>query len=571
MRILIFLLIAIPVISAFGQESELPDDQPGCLQLTEDQWYKTMGDVWFLANDFLEGREAGTRGEQIAADYLSFAFEELGLDPLFEGEDGLSYRQPFTVYLSVQVEASTALTIDGQAMTLNRDFYPINLSANGNLSGVELVDMGFGIEAPELEYSDYGSDTDPLGKAFLINYSSPDGVHPHSKYAAYHDLGTRIELAEQKGAAAVLVYNTTDYLDDPARSFNRLKAASIPVIFVHRRHLEWLKSEPTIDALTVAMQENARLAHNVAAWLDRGAAKTIVIGAHYDHLGYGGEGSRYRGDERLIHNGADDNASGTAGLLALARYYAAKPEATQHNLLFLAFSAEEKGLLGSKYFVEASPVAPEDMLCMLNMDMIGRLEPNQSLVVNGTGTSPLWQKAMAAIDCYDLSIQANPSGVGPSDHTSFYLKDVPVLAFFSGAHEDYHRPGDDAQKVNYDRMYDIIGYVGSLVQWLGDHSEMPFTKTQQEDHASRPRFSVTLGVMPDYAFGGEGMRIDAVTEGKPAANAGMQAGDVVIKMGQLPITGMQSYMRSLGQFKPGDETSVLIEREGKEMELTVTF
>ena len=562
MRNLVFLLLMLSSGAGLSQP---------CLQLSQDLRQQAVSDVWFLANDFLEGREAGTRGEQIAADYLSFAFEALGLHPLFAGPEGASYRQPFTVYLPAQVEDSTALTLNEQALTLNRDFYPIYLSANGELSGVELVDVGFGIEAPELEYSDYGSDTDHAGKAFLINYSSPDGVHPHSKYAAYHDLATRIELAEKKGAAAVLVYNTTDYLDDPVRSFNRIKAASIPVVFVHRRHLELLQSEPTIDALSVNMQENARQAHNVAALLDRGAAKTIVIGAHYDHLGYGDEGSRYRGDERLVHNGADDNASGTAGLLTLARYYAAQPEATQHNLLFLAFSAEEKGLLGSKHFVEASPLAPEDMLCMLNMDMIGRLDNDRSLVVNGTGTSPLWKQALAAIDCYDISIQANPSGVGPSDHTSFYLKDVPVLAFFTGAHQDYHHPNDDADKVNYAGMYEVIGYVGSLVQWLGDQPELPFTETKQEDNENRPRFSVTLGVMPDYAFGGEGMRIDAVTEGKPAAKAGIQAGDVVTKMGQFPITGMQSYMRSLGQFKPGDETTVLIEREGKEMELKVIF
>lgn len=562
MRKLILFLLGAGLMAATAQP---------CLQLTDAQRAQAQSDVWFLANDFLEGREAGTRGEQIAADYLSFAFAALGLDPLFEGEDGPSYRQPFTVYLPVQVEASTTLILEGQTLTLNRDFYPINLSANGELSDVEVVDVGFGIEAPELEYSDYGSDTDPVGQAFLINYSSPDGVHPHSKYAAYHDLATRIKLAEKKGAAAVLVYNTTDYLDDPARSFNRLKAANIPVIFVHRRHLDLLQSEPSLDALTVAMQENARPAHNVAAFLDRGAKKTIVIGAHYDHLGYGDEGSRYRGDERLIHNGADDNASGTAGLLALARYYAANPESTRHNLLFLAFSAEEKGLLGSKHFVDASPVAPEDMLCMLNMDMIGRLDQDQALVVNGTGTSPLWQQAMADIDCYGLNPQANPSGVGPSDHTSFYLKEVPVLAFFTGAHQDYHHPNDDAHKVNYEGMYEVIGYVGSLVQWLNDHADMTFTETKQEDNQNRPRFSVTLGVMPDYAYGGEGMRIDAVTEGKPADKAGMQAGDVVIKMGPFPVTGMQSYMRSLGQFKPGDETTILIKRTGKEMALTVTF
>ena len=542
-----------------------------CLRLSDDLQQQARSDVWFLANDFLEGREAGTRGEQLAADYLAHHFASLGLKPLFDGEDGPSYRQPFTVYLPAAVAPRTALVIDGQAMTLDRDFYPLHLSANEELQNLPLVDVGFGIDAPELDYRDYDPTTDYAGKAFLLNYSSPDGVHPHSKYAAYHDLATRVELAKAKGAAAVLVYNTTDYLDDPARAFNRLQAMGLPVLFVHRRHLALLQSAPTIDRLSVSMQENARQAHNVAALLDRGAAQTIVIGAHYDHLGYGDEGSRYRGDERLVHNGADDNASGTAGLLSLARYFAAHPEQTSHNLLFLAFSAEEKGLLGSKHFVEASPIAPENMLCMLNMDMIGRLDAEQSLVVNGTGTSPHWEAAMSAVTCHDLELQANPSGVGPSDHTSFYLKDVPVLAFFTGAHQDYHHPNDDAHKVNFAGMFDVIGYVGSLVRWLNNQETLAFTETKQTDNANRPRFSVTLGVMPDYAFGGQGMRIDAVTEGKPAARAGIQAGDVVVKLGQFPITGMQSYMRSLGQFKPGDETTARIQRNGEEMELKVTF
>ena len=527
-----------------------------------------QADVYFLANDFLEGREAGTPGEELAAEYLVSRFTRLGLQPFFPGE---SYRQPFALYRPVTMGSAPRLDVPNRDLLPGQDFYPLTYSSNADLRDLALVDVGFGIVAPELEYSDYPDPDQVAGKVFLMNFSSPDGVHPHSKYLKYHDLKDRLTLAKNQGAAAVLVYNPEDYLDNPAREFQRIDEVGLPVMFVQEKWVDYLREQGRIERLSVNLQENPSTAHNVAAWLDRGAEQSIVIGAHYDHLGYGDEGSRYRGAEKRVHNGADDNASGTAGLLILAEYFAQHPEYDRYNLIFLAFSGEEKGLLGSKHFVQASPVALSQINCMLNMDMIGRLDEDRALVVNGVGTSPAWQELLTVSNCYDFTLKTTESGVGPSDHTSFYLQDIPVLHFFSGTHRDYHHPNDDAHLVNYSGTADILAYLSSLIIRLNEADPLIFTETKQEDNANRPRFKVTLGVMPDYTFEGDGMRIDAVTEGKPAAEAGIQGGDVITRMGDLKIRGMQTYMQGLGQFEPGQETTVTVLRAGKEMEVKVRF
>ncbi len=526
-------------------------------------------DVYFLANDFLEGREAGTKGEELAASYIIQRFEKIGLTPFFSEA---SYDQPFEIYLPASVSPSTELVLKGKSLRLNQDFYPIQQSGNGSLENVKLIDVNFGITAPELEYDDYAAHTGELeGSVLLMSISSPDGVHPHSKYLKYHDLTDRLNLAREKGAAAVIVFNPEDYLDHPERDFKRIDDIGIPVLFVQEEIAEQLKEEASIGSLRVEMNENPRQAHNLAGWLDRGAEQSIVIGAHYDHLGWGDEGSRYRGAEPMIHNGADDNASGTAGLLTLAEYFANHPEYNAYNLIFLAFSAEEKGLLGSKYFVKHSPIPNDQLNYMINMDMIGRLNEEHALVINGVGTSPIWTDLLEEVNCQEFTLKTTKSGVGPSDHTSFYLEEVPVLHFFSGTHPDYHRPEDDAHLINYEGSMEILAYIATLVAELDGSKPLEFTETSQEESTRAPRFRVTLGVMPDYTFEGDGMRIDAVTEGKPAATAGIQGGDVVTQMGDLKIRGMQSYMQALGQFQPGQETTVTILREGEEMELKVVF
>lgn len=306
---------------------------------------------------------------------------------------------------------------------------------------------------------------------------------------------------------------------------------------------------------------------NVVGFIDNEAEYTIALGAHYDHLGYGNEGSLYRG-ERAIHNGADDNASGTAALIQLAEIFSGRD--SNYNFLFMAFSGEENGLWGSNYFAKNSTVAVDSINFMINMDMVGRLNDEKSLAINGVGTSPAWNEVIDMVNTDSLKIVTSESGVGPSDHTSFYLQDVPVLHFFTGQHEDYHRPSDDADKINYSGMVQIIRYIERLIDQVDDREKLAFTKTQ-DSSTDTPRLGVTLGVVPDYLFDEEGMRIDGVTEGKPASAAGMQKGDVVIQLGDSAVVDMMSYMRALSAFEEGDETTVKFKRGQEEKTAKVKF
>ena len=306
---------------------------------------------------------------------------------------------------------------------------------------------------------------------------------------------------------------------------------------------------------------------NVVGYIDNGAAYTIALGAHYDHLGFGSEGSLHRGDPE-IHNGADDNASGTAALIQLARIL--KLKKSKYNFLFIAFSGEENGLWGSNYYSKNSTVAIDSINYMLNMDMVGRMKEDRSIAINGVGTSPVWKEVIEKANSDSLKIVTSESGVGPSDHTSFYLQDVPVLHFFTGQHPDYHRPSDDADKINYAGMVKVIRYIERLIDNLDDQERLAFTKTQDDSNNS-PRFTVSLGVVPDYLFDGEGMRIDGVTEGKPAAAAGLEKGDVVMKLGDSTIVDMMGYMRALSGFKLGDETTIEFKRGEEAKSAKVKF
>lgn len=310
---------------------------------------------------------------------------------------------------------------------------------------------------------------------------------------------------------------------------------------------------------------------NVVGMIDNQAEKTIVIGAHFDHLGEGGEGSLYAGKEPQIHNGADDNASGVALLLALAEEIIEDPEDFQgSNYLFIAFSGEEKGLWGSNYFCKNPSIELSSVKYMLNFDMVGRLDETKGLAINGVGTSPFWEKGLEKANEDDLKLITSASGVGPSDHTSFYLQDMPVLHFFTGQHEDYHKPSDDAEKVNIEGIAIIQELISDLIEESLAEDEIAFTKTKDESK-STPRFKVTLGVMPDYMFRGEGMRIDGVSEGRPADNAGFEKGDIVIQMGEHQVTDMMTYMKALSKFESGDKVMVKVKRGEELVESEVTF
>ena len=306
---------------------------------------------------------------------------------------------------------------------------------------------------------------------------------------------------------------------------------------------------------------------NVIGYLDNQADKTVIIGAHYDHLGMGGEGSLYR-DGVAIHNGADDNASGVAVMLQLADSLA-KSDYKGNNYLFIAFSGEEMGLLGSNYFVKNPTIELSRSNYMINMDMVGRLREDKTLSISGTGTAPIWPQVLNATNPgFKLVLQE--SGVGPSDHTSFYLQDIPVLHLFTGQHEDYHKPGDDANKLNYEGMEMISGYILDIIAELDDDKKLTFKKTKNESEEV-PRFKVALGVVPDYLFDGKGMRIDGVSDDKPAQKAGLQKGDVVVQLGDSTVVDMMSYMRALSTFEEGNSTKVVVDRDGKKIEAEITF
>lgn len=328
------------------------------------------------------------------------------------------------------------------------------------------------------------------------------------------------------------------------------------------------KTDPHQEATFTSSDSTGTITgNNVIGFINNKADRTVVIGAHYDHLGFGDEGSLYRDEEKAIHNGADDNASGVAVMLDLVGKL--KKANTGNNYLFIAFSGEEMGLLGSNYFVKNPTLTKENINYMINMDMVGRLKADSTLAVYGTGTSPIFKQVISASN-NKFKLIEKESGVGPSDHTSFYLQDIPVLHIFTGQHEDYHKPSDDYDKLNYEGMNLISSYIFDVITDLDDNGELVFRKTKNESESS-PRFKVTLGVVPDYLFDGKGMRIDGISENKPAQKAGLQKGDVVVKLGDSAVTDMMSYMRALSAFKKGDSTKVVVDRNGKEVKAPIEF
>ncbi len=317
-------------------------------------------------------------------------------------------------------------------------------------------------------------------------------------------------------------------------------------------------------------------AQNVVGYLNNQAKHTIIIGAHYDHLGYGNAGSLFtpkNNEPPQIHNGADDNASGTAALIEIARNIAQNPTPYRnYNYLFIAFSGEEMGLYGSKFFSNNPTIPLSSVNCMLNMDMIGRLNKENVLIVNGVGTSTDWAAVMdTAAWQKKLRFKTTSSGIGPSDHTSFYLKDIPVLHFFTGIHTQYHKPTDDIKYINYKGEATIINYMLALIQKLNDQTKINFSKTKEEASQDTPRFMVTMGILPDYTYEGEGLKIDGVTDGKPAEKAGLKANDIIVALGSTPINDMMAYMKALSTQTKGVATTVTILRNKTKMVLPLTF
>jgi hypothetical protein len=521
--------------------------------------------IMTLADDKMEGRETGTEGEKLAYEYISTEFRKLGLLP--KGEAG--YTQPFQFNAGSYMGPSNELKVKNKNFVAGDQFYPLGYSSNGKFKG-NAVFVKNGIAAPG--YNDYEGLTNLNGKVFVMESGYPEGMDPHSRMAEYADFRTRLDSAIAKGAVAVIFVNSSKDSEDPSRSYsNRITPVSIPVIFANGEAAKALNggSMPVSGSAEILKKE--KTGHNILGYIDNNAQQTVVIGAHYDHLGYGIEGSLYRGEKKAIHNGADDNASGVAGLIELARILKSS-DLKSNNYLFIAFSGEEMGLLGSNHLVKHFPFPVSQVNYMINMDMIGRLKPEEPvLIINGTGTSPEWNKVLASINIEGLKTKTTESGVGPSDHTSFYLQNIPVLHFFSGTHNDYHKPDDDEYKINYPGQKNIISYILKVISGLDQKGKIAFTKTNDSSNEDAPRFKVTLGVVPDYAFDQEGMRIDGVSDGKPAQKAGLHAGDIVIQIGEHKVVDMMSYMKALGKFAKGDKTKVKVKRGEEILEKDIEF
>jgi len=525
--------------------------------------------VSYLADDKLEGRRTGTAGEKLAMSYIAQQFQKIGLAP--KGTD--QYYQSFSVNEGKEIKEGTTLTItksfsEGAAATknllLNKEFFAFPYSANGSISGTATTGLR------------------EIGSPWLMDIDvvlEDNANNPHFDLAGY--IYEYSKTAKSKGATALIWYNAGKKEDK--LSFNgkdKSPSVDIPVLYVSNAIINGITKEDEEGVFnfngTVQLGEKIRSGSNVIGWVDNKATTTVIIGAHFDHLGYGEDGnSRYEKKEAAIHNGADDNASGTAALIELARVLKQSPAKT-NNYLFIAFSGEELGLYGSKYFTEHPTIELSAVNYMINMDMVGRLnDSTRTVTIGGFGTSPTWATLVnnqsLSRNEKSLSIKIDSSGSGPSDHTSFYRKDIPVLFYFTGLHTDYHKPTDDADRINYKGMVQIVKHVRNVVEGANEKGKLAFLKTREAQTTTTARFSVSMGIMPDYTYSGNGVRADGVTEGRAAQKAGLKAGDIVLQIGDYRVSSMESYMQTLGRFKKGDKTTVVYQRGSEKFTVEIQF
>lgn len=511
--------------------------------------------ISFLADDKLEGRRTGSAGEKLAYEYISNTFNNYGLQP--KGDNN-SYIQAFEVNDGKGINKNTTLIINGHDLAIEKDFFPLSFSANKNIEAMAAIVL------PQKETIHFWNVKDVLEE---------NKNNPHFDFT--DALKNRIKTAVEREATGLLIFNTST-IDDGLKfeAKDKTATADIPVVYIKKAAAEkYFKDETTSHdiKLKVDIGERKRTGHNVVGYIDNGAANTIIIGAHYDHLGYGEDhNSLFTGTKPEVHNGADDNASGTSAMLELSKLISSS-KLKKYNYLFIAFSGEELGLYGSKYFTEHSTIPITKVNYMINLDMVGRLsDSTHGLSIGGYGTSPSWGKLLSTKDNY-FTIKFDSSGTGPSDHTSFYRKDIPVLFFFTGVHSDYHKPSDDANKINYEGTAKIVKYIYNLVEATNDIDRLAFSKTREAASTAKSSFKVTLGIMPDYTFSGSGVRVDGVSEGKVAQKVGIVAGDVVEQLGDIKFTDVQGYMSALGKFKKGDATKVKVKRGDKELWFDIVF
>ena len=510
-------------------------------------------EIGFLASDRLEGRRTGTPGEKLAYEYLAKEFKEINLVP--KGDDS-TYLQAFEINEGKEILPSTHLILNGTSLSLYEEYFPFIFSAEGSVkanASPALLEKG----------NPWFLDIKEMVEKNINNphFDLEDAIKNKS-----------VEFAK-KGATAVIIYNSgkkEDTLKFEAK--DKIESVSVPVVFITKDAAQKYLSDPAANIeldVNVAIRDKKKEGHNVAGFSDNGAASTIIIGAHYDHLGLGEDHNSLWTGAAQIHNGADDNASGTASVIELAKMLQ-KSKLKNNNYLFVCFSGEELGLYGSKYFTEHPTINLDAVNYMINSDMIGRLnDTTHNLTIGGYGTSSSWGKVVDQKSKI-FKIHLDSSGIGPSDHTSFYLKNIPVLFFFTGTHKDYHKPTDDVEKINFTGELQVIKYIYHVIEATNGLGKISFSKTK-EPKMGGARFTVSLGIMPDYSFDGKGVKADAIIDGKIAQKAGIQVGDIIIKIGEYTFSDIYSYMDVLSKFKKGDATKVTVLRGNEQLTFDIIF
>lgn len=560
--------------------------------------------IQFLAADALEGRLTGSAGEKISADYIEKEFKAAGLQPVqLEENTNASFQHSFPfVRLRITTNKTKFGIVGGPDMPginagamvqfkVFEEFYPLPQSASNDSITADFVDCSYGLIHEATGRNDFADYPDLSGKICVMRLGyMNEASEPNNPLKDVADIQTKINHALSRNARGIVFINgfNINLNNIPTGKLNRTdKPLSIPVYYYKtdkplppRMQLMMVSrvASPTVNAVNVMGLRNNHKKH------------TIIICAHHDHIGFNEyDNSRYTGP-RAIHNGADDNASGVAAMLELAKTLKGR-KYKKFNYLFIAFSGEEMGLLGSKYFVNHAPIflsgnvdttkftnketAPNPKLAqvnyVLNIDMLGRLDSTKRvLAINGVGTSPQFPKTvkLLKLDTAKIRITTTESGNGPSDHASFYLENIPVVHFFTGQHDDYHKPSDDEEKINYSGMKVSLDAIQQFIAINNKAKKLPFTKTKDQT-AGRMKFKVSLGVMPDYTWSGKGMRIDGASDGKPAQKAGLQKGDVITKVGTFSINSIEDYMNALGKLEPGTAINVEIQRNNQPLTVPI--
>jgi aminopeptidase YwaD len=573
---------------------------------------KLQQHVSYLASDALDGRRTGTAGANDAARYIAGEFARLGLRPATSGpatrrgsQVMARYLQSFPYIAGVELGKGNELKFIRESgfqgirtLRVGEDWMPLGFSANAKVSGT-LEFVGFGITASEQNYDDYAGVNMQDNIAVALQ-GTPDGDNPHSQFARYDGIRWKAIAARNAGAKALIVVaRDADFKNERLAKLTYDHTggdAGIPVAVMSRNSVDLLLGTPTLSYwektakekshatkqtlsghfnLTIDVVRKEVPAYNVIGVLEGSdpvaKKETIVIGAHYDHLGRGGSGSlAQRSGE--IHHGADDNASGTAGMLELARLFTSQRPRPKRTIVFVGFGGEEEGLLGSNYYVNHPFTPLTNTIAMINMDMIGRMK-DRKLVIGGVGTAKEWRDIIAkgtADSSRNFSLTLNEDGYGPSDHSSFYGKQVPVLFFWTGTHTDYHKPSDTWDKINYTdqaRVLDLVAYIVREV----DNTDKRLTYTTAKTEAT-PRtggFRVYLGTIPNYAESNDGLLIDGVRDDSPAAKAGIKAGDRIVKIGARDIKNVYDYTYALGEMKAGEEYVVELVRGADRLTLKI--